>query len=142
MLKNLVDSENLITQLQANDFAVTHDSNDYSNIVIVNTCGFIDLAKGRTYKYHIGICRAEKRKIEKLYATGCLSQRYKDELSLEIPEVDAWFGTLELPHLLKHLNADYKKELLGERILTTPQHFAYFKISEGCNRTCSFCAFH
>ena len=139
--KNIVDSENLITQLQANDFAVTHDSSNYSNIVIVNTCGFIDLAKEESINTILEFAELKKRgKIEKLYATGCLSQRYKDELSLEIPEVDAWFGTLELPHLLKHLNADYKKELLGERILTTPQHFAYLKISEGCNRTCSFCA--
>ncbi|MCB0660797.1 MAG: 30S ribosomal protein S12 methylthiotransferase RimO, partial [Saprospiraceae bacterium] len=108
--KNLVDSENLITQLQANDFAVTHDSNDYSNIVIVNTCGFIDLAKEESINTILEFAELKKRgKIEKLYATGCLSQRYKDELSLEIPEVDAWFGTLELPHLLKHLNADYKK---------------------------------
>ncbi|MEZ4911397.1 MAG: 30S ribosomal protein S12 methylthiotransferase RimO [Saprospiraceae bacterium] len=139
--KNVVDSENLITQLKANDFTVTHDSSDDSNIVIVNTCGFIDVAKEESINTILEFAELKKQGgIEKLYATGCLSQRYKDELAKEIPEVDAWFGTLELPFLLKKLNADYKKELVGERWISTPMHYAYLKIAEGCNRTCSFCA--
>lgn len=139
--KNLVDSENLITQLKANDFDVKHDSNDQANIIIVNTCGFIDLAKEESINTILQYAEIKKQGgIDKLYATGCLSQRYRDDLEAEIPEVDAWFGTLELPALLKKLNADYRHELIGERSITTPQHYAYLKISEGCNRTCSFCA--
>lgn len=139
--KNLVDSENLITQLRGNDFEVLHDSEDEANIVIINTCGFIDLAKQEsidTIVEYAGIKR--EGGIEKLYVTGCLSQRYKDDLEKEIPEVDAFFGTLEMPALLARLDADYKYELLGERQITTLPHYAYLKISEGCNRTCSFCA--
>ncbi len=140
--KNLVDSENLITQLRANDYEVVHDSEEEdANIVIVNTCGFIDLAKQEsidTILAYAGV-KAEGG-IDKLYVTGCLSQRYKDDLEKEIPEVDAWFGTLELPGLLSRLNANYQHELIGERFITTPPHYAYLKISEGCNRTCSFCA--
>lgn len=140
--KNLVDSENLITQLRGNDFDVSHESekND-ANIVIINTCGFIDLAKQEsidTIVEHAALKKAGQ--IEKLYVTGCLSQRYKDDLEQEIPEVDAYFGTLEMPALLAKLDADYKVELLGERQITTLPHYAYLKISEGCNRTCSFCA--
>jgi ribosomal protein S12 methylthiotransferase len=139
--KNLVDSENLITQLHANDFDVVHDSNEEANIIIVNTCGFIDLAKEESINTIVQYADIKsKGGIDKLYVTGCLSQRYKDDLEKEIPEVDAYFGTLELPGLLARLNADYKHELIGERSLTTPHHFAYMKISEGCNRTCSFCA--
>lgn len=139
--KNLVDSENIITQLKANDFEVTHDSNDHANVIIVNTCGFIDLAKEESVNTIVQYADLKsKGEIDKLYVTGCLSQRYKDQLEEDIPEVDAYFGTLELPGLLAKLNADYKHELIGERSLTTPQHFAYVKISEGCNRTCSFCA--
>ena len=139
--KNLVDSENLITQLHANDFEVVHDSNEEANIIIVNTCGFIDLAKEESINTIVQYADIKsKGGIDKLYVTGCLSQRYKDDLEKEIPEVDAYFGTLELPGLLARLNADYKHELIGERSLTTPHHFAYMKISEGCNRTCSFCA--
>jgi ribosomal protein S12 methylthiotransferase len=139
--KNLVDSENLITQLHANDFDVVHDSNEEANIIIVNTCGFIDLAKEESINTIVQYADIKsKGGIDKLYVTGCLSQRYKDDLEKEIPEVDAYFGTLELPRLLARLNADYKHELIGERALTTPHHFAYMKISEGCNRTCSFCA--
>ncbi len=139
--KNLVDSENLITQLKGNDYDVQHDSNDDANIVIVNTCGFIDLAKEESINTILDYAERKKEgDIDKLYVTGCLSQRYKDDLEEEIPEVDAYFGTLELPSLLAKLNADYKHELIGERDITTPQHFAYLKISEGCNRTCSFCA--
>ena len=140
--KNLVDSENIITQLRGNDYEVVHDSNEEdANIVIVNTCGFIDLAKEESVNTILEYAEVKKQGgIEKLYVTGCLSQRYKDDLEKEIPEVDAYFGTLELPGLLAKLNADYKHELIGERITTTPQHYAYLKISEGCNRTCSFCA--
>lgn len=140
--KNLVDSENMITQLRGNDFEVVHDSNDEdANIIIVNTCGFIDLAKEESVNTILQYADVKKQgDIDKLYVTGCLSERYKDDLRAEIPEVDAFFGTLELPGLLAKFNADYKHELIGERITTTPQHFAYLKISEGCNRTCSFCA--
>jgi ribosomal protein S12 methylthiotransferase len=140
--KNLVDSEVLLTQLRGNEMDAHHQSNDEdANIIIVNTCGFIDQAKEESINTILQYGEAKKAGyIDKLYATGCLSQRYREELSIEIPEVDAWFGTLELPQLLKKLNADYKHELVGERQLTTPSHYAYLKISEGCNRTCSFCA--
>jgi ribosomal protein S12 methylthiotransferase len=140
--KNLVDSENLITQLRGNDFEVSHESqNEDANVVIINTCGFIDLAKQESIDTILEYADIKKHGgIEKLYVTGCLSQRYKDDLEVEIPEVDAYFGTLELPGLLAKLNADYKHELIGERLITTPQHYAYLKIAEGCNRTCSFCA--
>ena len=140
--KNIVDSENLITQLRGNEFEVVHDSRDEdANIVIINTCGFIDVAKQESIDTIIEYSAAKKAgDIDKLYVTGCLSQRYRDDLALEIPEVDAWFGTLEMPALLARLDADYKYELLGERQITTLPHYAYLKISEGCNRTCSFCA--
>ncbi len=140
--KNLVDSENLITQLQANEYEVEHDKHsDESNILIINTCGFIDKAKQESIDTILdGAALKEKGEIEKLYVTGCLSERYKQDLEEEIPAVDAYFGTLELPALLNKLNADYKHDLIGERWTTTPQHYAYMKISEGCNRTCSFCA--
>jgi ribosomal protein S12 methylthiotransferase len=140
--KNMVDSEVLMNQLQANDFDVVHDSNDAdANIVIVNTCGFIDLAKEESINTILQYADVRARgEIDKLYVTGCLSQRYKDNLEAEIPEVDAYFGTLELPALLEKLEADYKHDLIGERLLMTPPHYAYLKISEGCNRTCSFCA--
>ena len=140
--KNLVDSENIITQLRGNDYEVVHDSNEEdANIIIVNTCGFIDLAKEESVNTILQYADVKTQGgIDKLYVTGCLSQRYKDDLEKEIPEVDAFFGTLELPGLLAKLNADYKHELIGERAITTPQHYAYLKISEGCNRTCAFCA--
>lgn len=140
--KNLVDSENIITQLKGNDYEVVHDSNDEdANVVIVNTCGFIDLAKEESVNTILQYAEVKKQGgIDKLYVTGCLSQRYKDDLEVEIPEVDAYFGTLELPSLLAKLEADYQHDLIGERWISTPQHYAYLKISEGCNRTCSFCA--
>lgn len=140
--KNIVDSENLITQLRANDYTVVHDSNDRdANVIIINTCGFIDLAKQESIDTILEYAEIKNRgDIDKLYVTGCLSQRYKDDLEQEIPEVDAYFGTLELPALLAKLNADYKHDLIGERLTVTPSHYAYLKISEGCNRTCSFCA--
>ena len=140
--KNMVDSEMLGGQLAANNINVIHENakNDH-NIVVVNTCGFIDKAKEESIHTILGQVDLKKRgKIDKVYVTGCLSERYKNNLEKEIPEVDAYFGTMELPGLLKQLNADYKAELLGERMLSTPKHYAYLKISEGCNRTCSFCA--
>lgn len=140
--KNMVDSEVLMHQLRANDFAVTHQEEESnSNIVIINTCGFIDRAKEESINTILEYSQLKQDGgLEKLYVTGCLSERYRDDLRQEIPEVDDWFGTLELPLLLERLNADYKHELIGERSLITPPHYAYLKISEGCNRTCSFCA--
>lgn len=140
--KNLVDSEVLMGQLRANEIDVAHESEkDDSNIIVVNTCGFIDNAKQESIDTILRYAEAkEAGQIDKLYVTGCLSQRYKDSLEAEIPQVDAYFGTLELPQLLKKLEADYKHELIGERLITTPSHYAYFKIAEGCNRPCSFCA--
>ena len=139
--KNMVDSEILMHQLRVNDFDVIHDSEEDANIVIINTCGFIDRAKEESINTILFYAEEKMEgNIEKLYVTGCLSERYKAELEKEIPEVDAYFGTMELPALLHRLEADYKQELIGERMLLTPQHYAYLKISEGCNRTCSFCA--
>ncbi|RYZ83418.1 MAG: 30S ribosomal protein S12 methylthiotransferase RimO, partial [Proteobacteria bacterium] len=140
--KNLVDSEVLMGQLLGNNFEVEHESQkDDSNIIIINTCGFIDNAKQESIDTILRYAdEKEAGRIEKLYVTGCLSQRYKDSLEAEIPAVDAYFGTLELPQLLKTLEADYKHELIGERLITTPSHYAYLKIAEGCNRPCSFCA--
>ncbi|MCC6281640.1 MAG: 30S ribosomal protein S12 methylthiotransferase RimO [Saprospiraceae bacterium] len=140
--KNLVDSENLITQLRGNDYDVAHDSDrEDANIVVINTCGFIDLAKQESIDTIVQYANIKQSGgIDKLYVTGCLSQRYKDSLEEAIPEVDAFFGTLEMPALLAKMDADYKYELLGERQITTLPHYAYLKISEGCNRTCSFCA--
>lgn len=140
--KNMVDSEVLSGQLAANEINVVHESNKKDhNIVIVNTCGFIEKAKEESINTILEqVALKNKGKIEKVYVTGCLSERYKQNLEAEIPEVDAYFGTMELPLMLKQFNADYKSELIGERLLSTPQHYAYMKISEGCNRTCSFCA--
>lgn len=140
--KNLVDSEVLGGQLKANGIDVKHESEkpDY-NISVINTCGFIDRAKEESINTILEHVELKKQGLlEKVYVTGCLSERYKNDLSTEIPMVDAWFGTLELPLILQKFNADYKSELVGERMLSTPQHYAYLKISEGCNRTCSFCA--
>jgi ribosomal protein S12 methylthiotransferase len=140
--KNLVDSEVMMAHLAEGGYDVVHDKWTKSrNIVVINTCGFIDRAKEESINTIMEYADAKsKGKIEKLYVTGCLSQRYKDNLETEIPEVDAFYGTMELPRLLKNFRIDYKHELVGERFLTTPAHFAYMKISEGCNRTCSFCA--
>jgi ribosomal protein S12 methylthiotransferase len=140
--KNLVDSENLITQLKANQFEVDHESaKDDAQVIIVNTCGFVEQAKQESIDTILRFIDAkEDGLIDKLYVTGCLSHRYRDELEAEMPQVDAFFGTMELPRMLKTLKADYKHELLGERIITTPTHTAFMKISEGCNRPCSFCA--
>jgi ribosomal protein S12 methylthiotransferase len=140
--KNIVDSEILMAQLKANNFEVEHESmEDDAEIVIINTCGFIDNAKQESIDTIIRYAEAKAEGlVDKVYVTGCLSERYKDDLEKEIPEVDAFFGTRDLPRLLKTLKADYKHELVGERLLTTPNHFAYFKIAEGCDRPCSFCA--
>ena len=140
--KNLVDSEVMLTQLKGNQIDATHESvQDEANVVIINTCGFIDNAKQESIDTILRYADAKQDgQIEKLYVTGCLSQRYKDDLEQEIPEVDAFFGTLELPLLLKKFNANYKHELVGERITTTARHYAYLKIAEGCDRPCSFCA--
>ena len=140
--KNLVDSEVLSGQLKANEIDVVHENGKLDhNIVVVNTCGFIDKAKEESINTILSQVDLKKRgKLDKVYVTGCLSERYRNDLESEIPEVDSWFGTMELPLMLKELNADYKKELLGERLLSTPKHYAYLKISEGCNRTCAFCA--
>ena len=140
--KNMVDSEVLSGQLRANDIDVVHENrkNDH-NIVVINTCGFIDKAKEESINTILEQAELKKRgRIDKLYVTGCLSERYKRNLEDEIPEVDAFFGTMELPAILKQFEADYKTELVGERFLATPKHYAYLKISEGCNRTCAFCA--
>jgi ribosomal protein S12 methylthiotransferase len=140
--KNIVDSEVLMGQLKANNFDVQHESTDEdSSIIIINTCGFIDNAKQESIDTIIRYANAkEAGMVDKVYVTGCLSERYKPDLEKEIPNVDGYFGTRELPRLLKTLKADYKHELVGERLLTTPHHYSYFKIAEGCDRPCSFCA--
>jgi len=139
--KNLVDSESLLRQLESNGFKVVHDSNTPSEIVIINTCGFINDAKQESIETILSFEELRNsNKIEKLYVFGCLSERYKDELEKEIPIVDKYFGTYDLKELVESIGGHYKEELLGERMLTTPKHYAYLKISEGCDRTCSFCA--
>lgn len=139
--KNIVDSEVIKSQLEANHFHVEHETGMAAPVVVINTCGFIDLAKQESINTILEYAVEKKSgRLEKLYVTGCLSQRYKDDLEQEIPEVDAYFGTMELPSLLATMGATYKDELIGERSIVTPAHYAYLKISEGCNRTCSFCA--
>ncbi len=140
--KNLVDSEVLLTQLRGNGINATHEStSDDASVVIINTCGFIDNAKQESIDTILRYVDAkEEGLVDKVYVTGCLSQRYSQDLEKEIPEVDAWFGTRDLSRMLKVFKANYKHELVGERILTNPSHFAYLKISEGCDRPCSFCA--
>jgi len=140
--KNQVDSEVLLTQLRGNGIDAVHESaRDDANVVVINTCGFIDNAKQESVDTILRYVDAkEEGLIDKVYVTGCLSERYKNDLEQEIPEVDAWFGTRDLSRLLKQFKANYKQELVGERILTNPAHFAYLKISEGCDRPCSFCA--
>ena len=137
--KNIYDSEVLMGQLKANDKKVVHEKE--GNIVVINTCGFIDNAKEESVNTILEqIKHKEAGNVDEVYVTGCLSERYKPDLEKEIPQVDAYFGTSDLPQLLKVLGADYKHELVGERLLTTPKHFAYLKIAEGCDRPCSFCA--
>ena len=132
----------MMAQLRANDYDVQHESADEdAGIVIINTCGFIDNAKEESINTILDFAGAKNEGlVDKVYVTGCLSERYKDELKQEIPEIDAWFGTRDLNRLLKQMRADYKHELVGERLLTTPSHYAYFKIAEGCDRPCAFCA--
>ncbi|HEU5147379.1 MAG TPA: 30S ribosomal protein S12 methylthiotransferase RimO [Chryseosolibacter sp.] len=140
--KNQVDSEVLLAQLKGNGIDAVHESrDDDANVVVINTCGFIDNAKQESIDTILRYVDAKEEGIvDKVYVTGCLSQRYKSDLEKEIPQVDAWFGTRDLSRLLKVFNADYKHELVGERIITNPGHYAYLKISEGCDRPCSFCA--
>jgi len=140
--KNVYDSEVLLGQLQANGKNAVHeDENDEGNIVVINTCGFIGKAKEESVNTILHYAhKKEKGEIDKVFVTGCLSERYKPDLEKEIPDVDAYFGTHDLPNLLKVLEADYKHELIGERLTTTPKHYAYLKIAEGCDRPCSFCA--
>lgn len=140
--KNMVDSEVLSGQLLANEIDVVHESQKKDhNIVVINTCGFIDKAKEESINTILDQVELKRRgKLDKVIVTGCLSERYKNNLEAEIPEVDAFYGTMELPNILKQFEADYKSELVGERLLATPSHYAYLKISEGCNRTCAFCA--
>ena len=140
--KNIYDSEVLMGQLKANNIEVAHESESQENdIVVINTCGFIDNAKEESVNTILDfVKRKEEGSVEKVFVTGCLSERYKPDLEKEIPNVDQYFGTTELPKLLKALGADYKHELIGERLTTTPRHYAYLKIAEGCDRPCSFCA--
>ncbi len=140
--KNIYDSEVLMGQLKANNMEVVHESESQENdIVVINTCGFIDNAKEESVNTILDfVKRKEEGSVEKVFVTGCLSERYKPDLEKEIPNVDQYFGTTELPKLLKALGADYKHELIGERLTTTPKHYAYLKIAEGCDRPCSFCA--
>ena len=140
--KNVYDSEVLMGQLKANNMEVEHESESQENdIVVINTCGFIDNAKEESVNTILDyVKRKEEGFVEKVFVTGCLSERYKPDLEKEIPNVDQYFGTTELPKLLKALGADYKHELIGERLTTTPKHYAYLKIAEGCDRPCSFCA--
>lgn len=138
----MVDSEVLSGHLLANDIDAVHENKRRDhNIVIINTCGFIEKAKEESIQTILENVELKKKgKLDKVFVTGCLSERYRNNLEQEIPEVDAFFGTMELPQILKRFEADYKGELIGERMLSTPNHYAYMKISEGCNRTCSFCA--
>lgn len=139
--KNLVDSEFMLRQLKAAGFSIHHDTNNESDVVIVNTCGFINDAKEESVNtiLHWSDLKKEGR-IEKLYVMGCLSERYKEDLQAEIPEADGFYGVNDLNQLLQDLNAPFRKELLSERIITTPSHYAYLKISEGCDHQCAFCA--
>lgn len=138
--KNLYDSEVLMGQLKASGKEVSHEAKN-GDIIVINTCGFVDVAKEESINTILNYIEAKKRgDVEKVFVMGCLSERYKPDLQKEIPDVDEYFGTKDLPILLKHLGADYKHELVGERMTTTPKHYAYLKISEGCDRPCSFCA--
>jgi len=139
--KNLVDSEFILKQLEANDYTVKYNSDDKTDVVILNTCGFINDAKEESIESILNYVNAKKAGLlDKLYVIGCLSERYKEDLQRDIPEVDKYFGVNNYEEIVKGINADYKKELVGERVITTPKHYAYLKISDGCDRTCSFCA--
>ena len=139
--KNLVDSEVLLSQLSMDGFEVVHDSNEESDIVVINTCGFIHDAKEESVNTILSFVEAKSRgDIEKLYVMGCLSERYKLDLEKEVPEVDRFFGKFDMKAVVTELKATYRPEFIYERKITTPSHFAYLKISEGCNRVCAFCA--
>jgi ribosomal protein S12 methylthiotransferase len=139
--KNLVDSEVLLSQLSKDGFEVVHDSDDYSDVVVINTCGFINDAKEESVNTILNFVEAKSRgAIDKLYVMGCLSERYKTDLQKEIPEVDRYFGKFDMKAIVTELKATYRPEFIYERKITTPSHFAYLKISEGCNRVCAFCA--
>ena len=140
--KNIYDSEVLMGQLKASNKEVVHeDEKEEGHVVVINTCGFIGKAKEESVNTILHFAKKkELGEIDKLFVTGCLSERYKDDLEKEIPDVDSYFGTHDLPNLLKALGADYKHELIGERLTTTPKHYAYLKIAEGCDRMCSFCS--
>jgi len=141
--KNIYDSEVLMGQLKANGKEVTHEApeEEEGNVIVINTCGFIDNAKQESIDTILNYAnKKDEGQVDKVFVTGCLSERYKSDLQKEIPNIDDYFGTRELPKLLKALRADYKQELVGERLITTPQHYAYLKIAEGCDRPCSFCA--
>lgn len=139
--KNIVDSERLSKQLQNSNFTITQDSNESSDVVVINTCGFINDAKEESINTILNFIEAKKQKrIQKIFVMGCLSERYKTDLADELHEVDGFYGVADLEQIVSDLGADYKKELLGERVLSTPSHYAYLKISEGCSRNCSFCA--
>ena len=140
--KNLVDSEVLLTQLKGNNKEAYHQNEEINpDVVIVNTCGFIDNAKQESIDTILSYARQKDLgNIKKLFVTGCLSERYRNDLKVDIPEVDGYYGTRDLPDLLKNFEAKYRNELLGDRIITTDSHYAYMKISEGCDRPCSFCA--
>jgi ribosomal protein S12 methylthiotransferase len=136
----MVDSEVLVAQARANDFVVT-ESVDKADVLVINTCGFIEAAKQESIDHILqGVELRKKGQLKKLLVMGCLSQRYQSDLQSEIPEVDRYFGTMHLPEILEELGGAYKYELLGERSLSTPSHFAYLKISEGCDNPCSFCS--
>ena len=141
--KNLVDSENLLTQLRGNGMDAVHEAPDdgLAEVVIINTCGFIDRAKEESVQTILAYADKKQRgEVDRVFVTGCLSERYRDDLQTELPEVDGFFGTMDMPALLARLGADYKTELVGERLTTTASHYAYLKIAEGCNRPCGFCA--
>jgi len=139
--KNIVDSERLSKQLQSSNFRITQDSNQASDVVVVNTCGFINDAKQESIDTILSFIEAKKQKlVKKVFVMGCLSERYKTDLANELHEVDGFYGVADLEQIISDLGGDYKKELLGARVLSTPSHYAYLKISEGCNRNCSFCA--
>ncbi len=139
--KNLVDSEMLMGQLQKNNLIVQHESGEKSDVVVINTCGFIQDAKEESIETILNFIKAKKEGlIEKVYVMGCLSERYRDEIEKEFDDVDAVFGVHDLKDIIEEIGVDYKKDLVGERLLTTPSHYAYLKVSEGCDRTCSFCA--
>ena len=139
--KNLVDSEKLMGQLKINHLEVTHESDEESDYVIINTCGFIKDAKEESIETILNFIEAKKHGlIKKVYMMGCLSERYIEDFKNEFPDLDGIYGVNNLQEIIEDIGVDYRKELIGERMLTTPKHYAYLKVSEGCDRTCAFCA--